>query len=121
MINLEKELENFYGTEMYHWINSQYACTDGIRKLLSYFKPKQQDELIKIFTKLCNYRNLMMFGKIIIKDNKVSVITYKDLTEDGNDYLDPIYYDNLFTVTDFKDCEIKTMIYNYVWLLMSEY
>lgn len=121
MINLEKELDGFYGTEMYHWFNSQYACTDGIRKLLTYFTPRQQDKLINIFTKLCNYRNLMMFGEIIIKDNKVSVRTYKDLTEDGKDYVDSVLHENLFTVKDFEDCKIRTMIYNYVWLLMSEY
>ena len=121
MIDLEKELENYYGTEMYHWINSQYACTDGIRKLLTYFTPRQQDILMLLFTKLCNYKNLMMFGKIIIKNNKVSVRTYRDLTEDGKDYVDSVLHENLFTVNDFKDCEIKTMIYNYVWLLMSEY
>ena len=100
-INLEKELENYYGTEMYHWVNSQYACTDGIRKLLTYFTPRQQDILILLFTKLCNYRNLMMFGKIIIKNNKVSVITYKDIAENGIDYIDPIYHNDLFTVNDF--------------------
>lgn len=121
MINLEKELDGFYGTQMYHWINSQYACTDGIRKLLTYFTPRQQDKLINIFTKLCNYRNLMMFGKIIIKNNKVSVITYKDITENGKSYIDPMYYNDLFTVKDLKDCEIVTMVYNYIWLLLSEY
>lgn len=121
MVNLEKELENFYGTEMYHWITNQYACTDGIRKLLTHFTPRQQDKLIKIFTSICNYRNLMMFGKVIVKNNKVSVVTYTDITEDGKGYMNPLYHNDLFTVKDIEDCEIKTMIYNYVWLLMSEY
>lgn len=121
MINLEQELEGFYGTECYHRIDKQYACTDGIACLLNKFDHKFTTKLYEVIKNLCSFDHLMMFCKIVIKDGNVSLITYKDITEDGKGYIEPYYYNNFYTVEGFKDCEIKTMVYNYVWLLMSEY
>ena len=121
MINLEKELENYYGTEMYHPVDHQYALTDGIVALLEHFDTKIQKTLINLVKNVCSFDKLMVFIEITIKNGQLSVRTYKDLTEDGKDYVDSILHENLFTVNDFEDCKIKTMIYNYVWLLMSEY
>lgn len=121
MINLEKELENYYGTEYYHPVDHQYALTDGIVALLKHFDTKHQKTLINLAKNVCSFDKLMVFIEITIKDGQLSVRTYKDLTEDGKDYVDSVLHENLFTVNDFEDCKIKTMIYNYVWLLMSEY
>ena len=120
-INLEKELENYYGTEMYHPVDHQYALTDGIVALLEHFDTNIQKTLINLAKNVCSFDNLMVFIEITIKNGQLSVRTYRDLTEDGNDYIDSTYHENLFTVNDIEDCKIKTMIYNYVWLLMSEY
>lgn len=64
-----------------------------------------------------------MFCQLIIKDNKLDLRFYSDLTEDGENYVDERYIKSVITDLNnqFDDCVIKTMIYNYVWLLMSEY
>ena len=121
MINLEKELGNHYCTEMYHPVDHQYALTDGIVALLEHFDTNIQKTLINLAKNVCSFDKLMVFIEITIKNGQLSVRTYKDLTEDGNDYVDSTLHENLFTVEGFEDCKIKTMIYNYVWLLLSEY
>jgi hypothetical protein len=121
MINLEKELENYYGTEKYHPVDHQYALTDGIVALLEHFDSKIQKTLINLVKNVCSFDKLMVFVEITIKDDKLSVRTFRDLTEDGQGYIDSSLHKDLFTVNSFEDCKIRTMIYNYVWLLMSEY
>lgn len=122
-INLKDKLNNFYGTLAYHTVNSQYAITDGIATLLNYFDEKEQKLLIYYLINCCNFRHPTMFCQLIIKDNKLDLRFYSDLTEDGENYVDERYIKSVITDLNnqFDDCVIKTMIYNYVWLLMSEY